>query len=173
MYSATRIIKIATDARLSSRAIHWSGPFENTGPMPPKAESETTYTVIWTITNTSSKIKDAKVAASLPLYVKWLSQTNPASENISFNSARAEVVWDAGDIEAGAGIEGPPREASFQISFLPSLSHEGQSPVILNESVLSGTDSFTSASVGETRPSLTTTLKTDPDFKYSEDKVVK
>ena len=94
-------------------------------------------------------------------------------ENISFNSARAEVVWDAGDIEAGAGIEGPPREASFQISFLPSLSHEGQSPVILNESVLSGTDSFTSASVGETRPSLTTTLKTDPDFKYSEDKVVK
>ena len=173
LYSATRIIKIATDARLSSRAIHWSGPFENTGPMPPKAESETTYTVIWTITNTSSKIKDAKVAASLPLYVKWLSQTNPASENISFNSARAEVVWDAGDIEAGAGIEGPPREASFQISFLPSLSHEGQSPVILNESVLSGTDSFTSASVGETRPSLTTTLKTDPDFKYSEDKVVK
>ena len=173
LYSATRIVKIATDARLSSRALHWSGPFENSGPMPPKADSETTYTVIWTITNTSSKIKDAKVTATLPLYVKWLSQTSPSDENISFNSAGSEIVWDVGDIEAGAGIDSPPREAAFQISFLPSLSQEGQNPVILNESILSGKDSFTSSSVGETRPPLTTSLKTDPDFKYSEDRVVK
>lgn len=173
LYSATKIVKIATDARLSSRALHWSGPFENSGPMPPKAESETTYTVVWTITNTSSKIRDAKVAATIPLYVKWLSQVSPASENISFNSASSEIIWDAGDIEAGAGISSPQREAAFQISFLPSLSQEGQSPVILNEATLSGRDSFTSATVGETRPPLTTTLKTDPNFKYSEDKVVK
>lgn len=173
LYSATRTVKIATDARLSSRALHWSGPFQNSGPMPPKAESETTYTVIWTITNTSNKIKNAKVAATLPLYVKWLSQMNPEVENISYNSVGSEVVWDAGDIEAGAGIDSPPREIAFQISFLPSLSQEGQSPVILNESTLSGKDIFTSTFVGETRPYLTTTLKSDPDFKYTEDKVVK
>lgn len=173
LYFATRNVKIATDTRLSSRAVHWSGPFENTGPMPPKAESETTYTVVWTITNTSNKIKDAKVIATLPMYARWLSKVSPADENISFNSAGSEVVWDVGDIEAGAGIISSPKEVSFQISFLPSLSQEGQSPVILNESTLSGTDSFTSTSVGETRPSLTTNLKTDPDFKYNEDKVVK
>lgn len=172
LYSATRIVKIATDARLSSRALHWSGPFESSGPMPPKADNETTYTVIWTITNTSNKIKDAKVTATLPLYVKWLSRVNSDIENISFNSADSEVVWDVGDIEASAGIDSPPREIAFQISFLPSLSQVGQNPVILNESILSGKDSFTSTVVGETRPSLTTTLKSDPDFKYTEDKVV-
>ena len=83
------------------------------------------------------------------------------------------MVWDIGDIEAGAGIDSPPKEFSFQISFLPSLSQEGQSPVILNESTLSGKDAFTSTSVGDARSSLTTTLKFDPDFKYGEDKVVK
>lgn len=173
LYTATRTVKIATDTRLSSRVIHWSGPFENTGPMPPKAETETTYTVVWTITNTSNKIKDAKVTAVLPIYVRWLSQTNPTAENISFNSVGSEVVWDAGDIEAGAGIDSSPKEVAFRISFLPSLSQEGQSPVILDESILSGRDSFTLTEVGETRPPLTTNLKTDPDFKYNEDKVVK
>lgn len=173
LYTATRNVKIATDMRLSSRAVHWSGPFENTGPMPPKAESETTYTVIWTIANTSNKIKDAKVVATLPVYARWLSKISPANESISFNSVGSEVVWDVGDIEVGAGITSPPKEVAFQISFLPSLSQEGQSPVILNDSTLSGTDSFTLTPVGETRPSLTTSLKTDPDFKYDQDKVVK
>lgn len=173
LYSGTKTVKIATDARLSSKALHWSGPFENSGQMPPKAESETTYTVIWTITNTSNKIKNAKVTATLPIYVKWLSQTSPESENISFNSVGSEVVWDVGDIEAGAGIDSPPKEVAFQISFLPSLSQEGQSPIILNETTLGGTDTFTSTSVGEVRSALTTTLKFDPDFKYTEDKVVK
>ena len=171
LYSATKIVKIETDARLSSRALHWSGSFENTGSMPPKAENETTYTVVWTITNTSNEIKDAKVSATLPSYAKWLSKTDPGIENISFNSINSEVIWDAGDIEAGAGIDSPPREVVFQISFLPSLSQVGQAPIILNESILTGKDGFTSTSVGDTRPSLTTTLKTDPDFKYDEDKV--
>lgn len=172
LYSATKIIKIETDARLSSRAIHWSGPFQNKGFMPPKADNETTYTVIWTITNTSNKIRNGKVTATLPSYVKWLSQTSPVLENISFNSARSEVIWDVGEIEAGAGIDGPPREISFQVSLLPSLSQVGQAPIILNESTLTGKDDFTSSSVGDTRSSLTTSLKTDPDFKYEEDKVI-
>lgn len=172
LYSATKIIKIETDARLSSRAIHWSGPFQNKGFMPPKADNETTYTVIWTITNTSNKIRNGKVTATLPSYVKWLSQTSPVLENISFNSARSEVIWDVGEIEAGAGIDGSPREISFQVSLLPSLSQVGQAPIILNESTLTGKDDFTSSPVGDTRSSLTTSLKTDPDFKYEEDKII-
>ncbi|MBM2817504.1 MAG: protein of unknown function with transrane region [Parcubacteria group bacterium] len=173
LYSSKRIVKIATDARLSSRSLHWNGPFQNTGPMPPKVENETTYTVVWTITNTSNRIKDAKVTATLPIYTKWLSQVSPGTENVSFNSAGSEIVWDVGDIEAGAGIDSPPKEVAFQISLFPSVSQIGQSPVILNESSLTGTDIFTSTLVGETRPNLTTTFRTDPDFKYSEDTVVK
>ncbi|MDE1988692.1 MAG: hypothetical protein KGI39_03265, partial [Patescibacteria group bacterium] len=171
LYSATKTVKISTDLKLTSRIIHWSGPFQNTGPMPPKAEKETTYTIIWTVINTSNKVKDAKVAATLPVYVKWVSKINPDNENISFNPASSEVVWNIGDVEAGAGIDNKPKEVAFQVSLLPSVSQIGQSPIVLNDAVLSGTDSFTSTSVGETRPSLSTALRTDPDFKYFEDKV--
>lgn len=173
LYSATKIVKMATDLRLSSRAVHWSGPFQNTGPMPPKADNETTYTIIWTVTNTSNKIKNAKVVATLPIYVKWISKISPNNENISFNVSSAEVVWDVGDVEAGAGIDSPPKEAAFQISLLPSVSQIGQSPMILSESVLSGTDTFASSDVGDTRSSLSTILKTDPDFKSSDDQVAR
>lgn len=172
LYSTTKLVKVATDARLSSRNVYWIGPFKNTGPMPPKADKETTYTVIWTITNTSNKIQNAKVVATLPIYAKWLSKISPDNENISFDSANSEVVWEIGDVEAGAGIDSPAKEAAFQISFQPSVSQAETVPVVLNEAVFTGDDSFTSTSIEETRPSLTTTLKTDPNFNFSDDKVV-
>ncbi len=172
LYSATKTVKISTDLKLVSRIVHWSGPFQNNGPMPPKVEKETTYTIIWAVTNISNKVKGAKIVATLPIYVKWISKISPNNENVSFNPASSEVVWDIGDVEAGAGIVSKPKEVAFQVSFLPSVSQVGQSPIILNDSILSGNDSFTSTSVGETRPPLSITLTTDPDFKYSEDKVV-
>ena len=108
--------------------------------MPPKAEKETTYTVIWTVTNTSNKVKNAKVSAILPIYTKWLSKTAPDSEHISYNLQNSEIIWDLGDVPAGAGIDSPAREVAFQISFLPSVSQIGSTPVILSGAVLTGTD---------------------------------
>lgn len=172
LYSSSKIIKIATNLKLVSRALHWSGAFQNNGPMPPKAEQETTYTVVWTITNTSNKVGNAKVSATLPIYVKWLSQISPETEKVSFNANDSEIVWDVGDIEAGTGISESPKEVSFQISMIPSVSQIGSSPVILNEAVLSGRDYFTSTVVGETRLPLTTDLKTDPNFNQDQNKVV-
>lgn len=173
LYSSTKIVKISTDINLSSRIIYWSGPFQNTGPIPPKAEKETTYTIVWTVTNTSNKVKNAEVKATLPIYVKWLSRVSPESEDISFNSSGAEVVWNVGDIEAGAGISSPAKEVSFQVSFLPSVSHVGSAPIILNESAFIGTDDFTSATVSDIHSTLSTNLKTDSDFKNLDDQVVK
>ena len=173
LYSSTKIVKISTDINLSSRIIYWSGPFQNTGPIPPKAEKETTYTIVWTVTNTSNKVMNAQVKATLPIYVKWLSKISPESENISFSSSGAEVVWNVGDIEAGAGISSQAKEVSFQVSFLPSVSHVGNSPIILNEATLFGTDNFTSAIVSDASSALSTNLKNDPDFKHLDDQVVK
>lgn len=173
LYSSTKVIKILTDINLSSRIIYWSGPFQNTGPIPPKAEQETTYTIVWAVTNTSNKVKNVEVKATLPVYAKWLSRVSPESENISFNSSGAEIVWDVGEVEAGAGIDSPAKEVSFQVSFLPSVSQVGNAPIILNESSLVGTDDFTSTTVTDTTTVLSTTLRSDPDFKNLDDQVVK
>lgn len=171
LYSGTKTIKVSTDVRLNPRAVYSSGPFQNTGPMPPKADKETTYTVIWTVTNTSNQIKNAKVVATLPIYVKWLSKISPDGESVSFNPDNSEVVWDVGEIDAGAGFDKPVREAAFQISFLPSVSQIGSTPVILNDTTLSGMDDFTSSLIQDVRLPLDINLKTDPNFNSSNDKV--
>ena len=44
------------------------GTFTNTGPIPPKAEAETTYTVTWAVTNPLNNLTDVRVSAILPSY---------------------------------------------------------------------------------------------------------
>ncbi len=48
--SISKTVKFETDMRLAPRIVYYAGPFENTGPIPPIAERETTYTAILTVT---------------------------------------------------------------------------------------------------------------------------
>lgn len=157
-----KIIKINSDLKLTSRAVYYSGPFENTGAIPPKAEKETTYTVIWTVTNSSNYVSGAKVKAFLPSYVKWLGVVSPQSEKVIFNGLNGEVSWDLGDISPKTGQPGKTKEMAFQVSLLPSLSHVGKTPAIVSDIILSGIDNFTGAQIRDQKGSLSTSLSTDP-----------
>lgn len=161
----TRTVKIESDIRLLARSLYFQGPFKNTGPLPPKVEQETTYTVVWTITNSSNNVSDAIVRAVLPPYVKWLGVVSPAGERVSWNASGGEVVWNAGSVSAGAGFTGKSREVAFQISLLPSVSQVGRSVVLVRESFLSGRDTFTRTELSDKALSQTTFLSTDPLFK--------
>ncbi len=167
-----KIIKVNSDLKLASRAVYYSGPFQNTGPIPPRAEKETTYTVIWTVTNSSNYVSGAKIKAFLPSYVKWLGVVSPSSENISYNSLNGEIDWDLGDLPPKTGVSGKTKEVAFQISLLPSLSHVGKTPAIVSDIVLSGTDNFTGAEIRDQKGSLTTSLSTDPNADKNSGQVI-
>ena len=96
--TVNRNIKVASSVSLSGRVVRSIGPFTNTGPIPPKAEQKTTYTIIWTISNTTSSVSNAQVTATLPPYVKWLGATSPSSENITFDQNTGMVTWNAGSV---------------------------------------------------------------------------
>lgn len=81
--SLTRTVKVNSSFQLSSRAVHYTGPFGNSGPMPPRVGQNTTYTILWSITNSSNDVSRAKVTAVLPLYVKWTGVSS--SGDVSFN----------------------------------------------------------------------------------------
>ena len=164
---ATRKIKIETDLRLSARGLYYSGPFKNKGPLPPRVEQETTYTVVWTARNASNSVSGASVRTTLPVYIKWLGVTSPQGEDISYDTQNSEVVWNIGRMPAGG-----TREAAFQISFLPSLSHVGQYPDLVQENILSGSDDFTKTPVGSKQPAIRTVLRSDPKFVQGEGAVV-
>jgi hypothetical protein len=167
-------IGIASALTLSANGLYYSSPYGSTGPMPPKANVETTYAMVLTITNTSNKISGAKVVATLPSYVRWTGKYSPPNEDIKFNQENSTVTWNVGDIAPDVGTSGvPPRQIGFEIGFTPSTSQIEQEPVLLQSIVLSGTDQSTGQNITSTAPNVTTNIIHDAGFNSSNATVVK
>ena len=165
-------IRIISDVGFAAKALYYSGPFVNKGPIPPKVEQETTYTVVWALSNTSNSISKAKVTSTLPPWVEFVNSISPAGENLTYNPSTKEIVWNIGGIPKGAGITGASREVAFQIKFLPSLSQVNTSPTIINDSILTGHDDFANVDVRVNKASLNIRLANDPAFPVNGDRVV-
>lgn len=164
---AKRTVKFETDVRLGARGLHYTGPISNSGPLPPQAEKETTYTVTLSARSSSNGVSDTIVKTTLPIYVKWLKNIFPEGENIIFNENTNEVIWNAGHIASGGA-----KEASFQISFLPSLSQLNQIPKLTGDFFLTGVDDFTKSEVHDQKPAVTTYISSDPQFSQNQANVV-
>ena len=161
----TRTAKISSDISLSGRIMRASGPFVNSGPIPPVAEQKTTYTVVWTVDNSSNAVKNAVVTATLPPYVTWANQTSPSTEDVSYDTNSGTVTWNIGTMNAPLPGQSSRREADFQISFQPSVDQVGQSPLLVNRATLSAVDGFTNASLDSSQDYLTPSFSTDSSFR--------
>jgi len=155
-------VRVSSNVQFASRAVYFVGPFANSGPIPPKVEQETTYTIIWSIVNTSNNISNTQVRTVLPVYMKWYGSISPSGEDLSYNPNTNEVIWSPGDIPAGTGIGKPPREVAFQVVLTPSLSQVKTVPSLITNTTFTATDSFTGASINQEKPDITTNLSTDP-----------
>jgi hypothetical protein len=158
---------------LDAETVYSVGPFVNFGPIPPKAEQPTTYTIIWRANNTYNNIENAFVTATLPIYVEWLGKISPSSEEVMYNPLTRTVAWRVGNLNSWTGSLSDPREVAFQVSLLPSLSHLGSSPVLVSNPHIIGTDKFTLTDISETISSLTTQITTDPINSSNAGKVTR
>lgn len=168
----TQNVRISSQAQFAARAVYYVGPFVNTGPIPPRVEQETTYTIIWSIMNTSNAITGAEVRGVLPPYIRWAGSVSPVKENISYNPQTNEVVWSPGDVPSGTGVTKPPREVAFQIVFTPSLSQVKRSANLLTNIRFTATDSFTNAQFKDMKSDISSNLSTDPKASDSSGTVV-
>jgi hypothetical protein len=171
--TVTKKVRLSSELAVVPRIVYTSGPFTNIGPVPAKAEKETTYTVILAVTNSTNDVRDVRVTANLPSYVKWLGKTSPESEDIAYNQTGGEIVWDVNDVPAGQGYLNQPRQVAFQISFVPSISQVDTIPVLVNSIAVDGIDRFTNAKVGSKKPDLTTRLATDPTYANTSPAVLR
>ena len=169
----TECAKVTSQAQFAARVVYHAGPFTNTGPLPPKVEQETSYTVIWDIVNISNTISNTQVHAIIPPYVSWAGAVYPNKENIIYNPTTHQITWTPGDILAGTGVGGkPPREVAFQIILMPSLTQVGASLMLMDNIHFDGTDSFTGESLTQDKDDLTTVLSTDPSATKDDYRVV-
>ncbi len=166
VYATTvRTVKFLSDVDLNGSIFYNSGPFANRGPLPPKAEQETTYTVVWTLYNTYNQLTDGEVRAVLPSYITFLNNVSPATEGVTYNPTTGEVVWRPGSIPANTGYGTAPRQVAFQISLTPSRTQIGSAPQLIGQATFTATDSVTKNAVEAVEIPLTTQITTDQGYR--------
>lgn len=163
-----KLVKINSALGFLARVVRSVGPFENMGPIPPKADKETTYTIIWDLSSSLNDLSNTTVTAKLPQYVKWNALVNPSSEKIIYDPLNSTVTWNAGDIRAGTGSGTPPREVAFQVAVTPSLSQIGNTIPILSGIKVSAKDLFSQKTLGYDEQALSSNMTSDPTFKQGD-----
>ncbi|MCE9541114.1 DUF11 domain-containing protein [Candidatus Kaiserbacteria bacterium] len=172
--AAVQKVRIASELQIAAQGLYNANPFGSSGPMPPQASNETTYALVFTVTNTTSKIKKAKLTAHMPPYVRWVGTYSPSFEKVSFNQVESTIIWDLGDIAPGVGLNGvEPRQTAVAIGLTPSTAQIGQSPVLLQNITLTGVDDVTGEIVTKTAKDITTNIQGDPGFTSANAIVVK
>lgn len=168
----SRSIKIATDVSFEANALYFSNPLGSVGPLPPKVEHETTYGILWEVTNTTSVVRDVTVKATLPPYVRWLNVSSPTVENITFNEHTGEVTWRVGNLLPQTGFnDNPPRRVVFGIGLVPSTIQVGQSPPLIQNQGLEGVDNYTQLPVSLQDINDLTIQLAEPDYAQAYGRV--
>lgn len=168
----SRRVSVVSDVQFAGRSVHFVGPFENLGPMPPRSEQTTTYTIIWTIINSSNDLENTQVRAKLPPYVEWLDQVDPGNEQLTYNPRGGELLWDIGDLAAGTGVLSGPKEVAFQIGFTPSITQINEVPEIILDAIFKGFDTYTNVEIKKTLIDVTIQLANDPIYIFQMGTVV-
>lgn len=163
--SVTKTFKVATAVALSAFSLHSSGPFNNSGPIPPRANQATTYAIQWTAQNRGSAVAGGTVTATLPGYVSYTGVT-AGSGTFSYDTSSRTVTWNIGDLAQGGSAQG-----AFQVSFTPSTSQKGSAPLLTGAVSFSGYDRFAGVTVAASADPVTTETTRDPGYVSSNSTV--
>jgi len=169
--TVSAVAKVATNVVVNGRVVYSTGPFANTGTLPPQVEKETTYAVVWNLSNSFNDVVDVTISTILPPYVRWVDTVIPSTEQVVYDESTRTLSWIVPDLRAGVGYTGVSKEVAFKIGLLPSLSQVGTVPDLTGAIMVTGTDRFTGESIEGSKPALTTRLTTDPIFRNGDDRV--
>jgi hypothetical protein len=169
--SFVRTVPVVTAATLQGKSLYNSGPMKNTGPLPPKAENKTTYTVALSLSNTVNAITAGEVTANLPNYVTYEGEVSPSSDKVSWNENTRQLRWSPGTVPARTGYGSAPRTFYFKVSITPSRTQVGQVLPLVNNIALNGRDEFANVDIKANSTTVTTSIQ-DPGTGYGNGQVV-
>ena len=157
--------KFASIVSLNSKVTHASGIFTDSGPIPPQADTKTTYTLTLTAGAGGNNVSGVEVTTSLPQYVDWENKT-VGDGTIIFNPVSKELNWTVGEIEAKK-----QKQISFQVTLLPSQNQIGITPALLGTQRLRGTDLFTGTVIRAEAVPLSAELPIDSGYEKDNGKI--
>jgi len=168
--------KINTQANLTTKAYYYE-PYQgiyNSGPIPPKVDNTTQYTIHWQITNTSNDLDNVVIKSILPQGIEWTgNKVNKSNRGeILYNERTKEIVWNVGKVSAGAGVTMSVYEMIFQVALTPSINQVGATPKLINESQIEGKDLFTGTSLTKTSSDVDISVPDDSKVTNSGKRVI-
>lgn len=160
--SARKSAKVVTSVALTSEVRYSSGPFANTGPIPPRANENTSYSIIWSARNEGSAVAGGSVSATLPSFVAYSGVTS-GQGSFTYDPAARTVTWSVGDIAQGGNAQG-----AFQVVLTPSSAQRGTAPALVAQASFSAFDRFAGVDVSATAGPATTETKGDPGYSSAK-----
>ena len=160
------ILQANSDISLVTKTLYHDGPFKNDGPVPPRVDTPTTYTLVLQALNSSNDVTDVRLRTTLPRFVRWLNSVSPSIErnNVSYDTTTRELIWTIGDLNAEVGVgTNPPDQLSLQVEVTPSINHLGDVVSLTGDLSLSGNDAFTGTTLNFNKRPLTTLLDNPND----------
>lgn len=164
--------KIESRLTLAARAAYYDSPRPNSGPMPPKVRSTTTYTVFWHVGSGANALRNVEVSAQLPGNVELGEVIGSDAGKVDFNPASREIIWRIGELKAATGILRPHLAAVFQVALTPADNQINYPAPILQNISATGRDVFADTELHATVEGLSTELRRDPKSTYNEWQVI-
>ncbi len=155
-----RVLGAPSVVSLSTRA---TGPFVNTGPVPPVVNKATTYSILWKVSGSGNDLAGGTISAVLPTYVTFTNLTLPADGSIAYDEASRTVTWSVGELRALTVAQ-----AAFQVSLTPSVNQRGTAPALASAPAFFAHDRFAGADITETLSAPTTETPSDPGYTASK-----
>ncbi len=165
------LVRFASRIQFASQSFYSIGPFQNTGPYPPKVNQETSYTLTWTVRPGENPQTGIIATAMLPAGITWAGAISPQNESLTYNQDSREIRWNIGSLPAATEVP-LSRSVSFQVRARPTEAQAGGEVTLLSETALSATDASAGVPLSGTRPELTTELSTDPIYNYGDGQVL-
>lgn len=141
-------------ATLEAGTQYKNSPLQNSGPVPPEANTETTYSVHMSI-SAQNVLSYARASFTLPAYVTWKGVSTNTSA-VTYNSRTRTVVWEAGKLEQGVVTA-----IDIQLGVKPSQSHVGTSPAITSGIIFDAEEEVSRARTRVNRSPLTTIIRNE------------
>ena len=142
--------KVSSKLAIIQQGYYQDEVFGNSGPNPPQAGNQTTYTVIWQAKNYYNDVKGVRVKATLDNNVRLTGRIFPEDSRLTFDSNSREVVWELDDLEAGKGVLSPALSVAFQIALTPQY---GGNSNLVGPAEITGEDEFTNLIIdGDSSP---------------------
>jgi len=164
-------VRISSNVAMGGQILRSYASMQNTGPIPPKVEQATTYTVLWTVDNTVNTLNNVLVQSSLPPNIKWVGKISPETEDIGYDPVTGTVQWNVGSLQTYTAGTNKRRQVAFQISLTPAINQVGSIQNLVNATTLTAVDDFTGQTLKSNLGVLTTRFSTDPTFKEGDEKV--